>query len=126
LTRTGFIDHIGIGVPDLAAAKDYYDELMPILGLREWFKTRPGGPFNYGPDGARDHPVLFLPGPRQRPTSRPLTGLHQISFMVASRATVRESHGGPVATRRSSCAGRGSSPSTAPTSSPPTGSIPTA
>ena len=39
LPRTGFIDHIGIGVPDLAAAKRYYDELMSILGLREWFET---------------------------------------------------------------------------------------
>ena len=27
MTRTGFIDHIGIGVPDLALAKRYYDEL---------------------------------------------------------------------------------------------------
>jgi catechol 2,3-dioxygenase-like lactoylglutathione lyase family enzyme len=34
--RTGFIDHIGIGVPDLAAAKRYYGELMPLLGLRQW------------------------------------------------------------------------------------------
>jgi catechol 2,3-dioxygenase-like lactoylglutathione lyase family enzyme len=30
VTRTGFIDHIGVGVPDLAAAKQYYDQLMPI------------------------------------------------------------------------------------------------
>jgi len=37
--RTGFIDHLGIGVPDLEAAKRYYDELMPILGLRPWFPT---------------------------------------------------------------------------------------
>ena len=32
VSRTGFIDHIGIGVPDLAAAKRYYDDLMPVLG----------------------------------------------------------------------------------------------
>lgn len=32
MARTGFIDHIGIGVPDLAAAKAYYDELMPVWG----------------------------------------------------------------------------------------------
>ena len=41
MTGTGFIDHIGIGVPDLAAAKQYYDELMSVLGLREWFETGP-------------------------------------------------------------------------------------
>jgi hypothetical protein len=39
MSSPGFIDHIGIGVPDLPAAKRYYDELMPILGLRAWFAT---------------------------------------------------------------------------------------
>ena len=43
MPQPGFIDHIGIGVPDLAAAKAYYDELMTILGLREWFPTGPDG-----------------------------------------------------------------------------------
>ena len=52
MPQTGFIDHIGIGVPDLVAAKEYYDDLMSILGLRAWFETGPGGPLNYGPDGA--------------------------------------------------------------------------
>jgi catechol 2,3-dioxygenase-like lactoylglutathione lyase family enzyme len=52
LARTGFIDHIGIGVPDLVVAKEYYDDLMSVLGLREWFETVPEGPLNYGPDGA--------------------------------------------------------------------------
>ena len=42
MPRTGFIDHIGIGVPDLAAAKAYYDELMPVLGLKQWFKATDG------------------------------------------------------------------------------------
>ena len=53
LPEAGFIDHIGIGVPDLDAAKEYYDSLMAVLGLREWFETGPEGPLNYGPDGAR-------------------------------------------------------------------------
>jgi len=29
--RTGYIDHLGIGVPDLAAAKRYDDQLMPVV-----------------------------------------------------------------------------------------------
>src|SRR5512146_765414 len=57
--RTGFIDHIGIGVPDLVAAKRYYDELTPILGLRAWFPTTDAGEFNYGPDGARGPQIFF-------------------------------------------------------------------
>ena len=39
--QPGFIDHVGIGVPDLAATKEYYDGLMSALGLREWFPTAP-------------------------------------------------------------------------------------
>jgi catechol 2,3-dioxygenase-like lactoylglutathione lyase family enzyme len=58
----GFIDHIGIGVPDLAATKRYYDELMSVLGLREWFESGPGGPLNYGPDGAQGSQLCLLPG----------------------------------------------------------------
>ena len=59
MARTGFIDHIGIGVPDLAAAKRYYDGLMPILGLRQWFEPADAGSFNFGPDGAMG-PQLFF------------------------------------------------------------------
>ena len=89
--RTGFIDHIGIGVPDLIAAKRYYDELMPILGLKQWFKTDPI--LNYGPDGARG-PQLFFYQAREPDGgySRHRPGLHHIGFMVASRAIVREAH----------------------------------
>ena len=31
------IDHFGIGVPDVDAARAYYDEFMPLVGfVREW------------------------------------------------------------------------------------------
>jgi catechol 2,3-dioxygenase-like lactoylglutathione lyase family enzyme len=93
MTPTGFVDHIGIGVPDLVAAKRYYDELMPILGLREWFRTTPGGPFNYGPDGARGSQVFFYQARAGGRTSRRRTGLHHVCFTVASRPIVREAHG---------------------------------
>ncbi len=92
MPRTGFIDHIGVGVPDLAAAKRYYDELMPILGLRQWFKTSPDGPFNYGPDGARGPQLFFYQARGAGKYSRHRTGLHHISFMVQSRDIVREAH----------------------------------
>ena len=59
MPRTGFIDHIGIGVPDLPAANRYYYELMPILGLRACFPTSAAGEFNYGPDGARGTQIFF-------------------------------------------------------------------
>jgi len=92
LSRTGFIDHIGIGVPDLVAAKQYYDDLMSILGLREWFATVPGGPLNYGPDGDQGAQVFFYQADEPGTYSRRQTGLHHLAFLVESRAIVREAH----------------------------------
>ena len=91
LAQPGFIDHIGIGVPDLAAAKEYYDGLMSVLGLREWFETGPEGPLNYGPDGALGSQLFFYqaePGTYER--GQP--GLHHLAFLVESRAVVRDAH----------------------------------
>ena len=92
MTRTGFIDHIGLGVPDLASARRYYDELMPILGLRAWFPTTVAGEFNYGPDGALGSQLFFYEALEPSTHSRHGTGLQHLSFMVESRAVVREAH----------------------------------
>ena len=92
MPQPGFIDHIGIGVPDLAAAKAYYDELMTILGLREWFPTGPDGPLNYGPDGALGSQLFFYRSEETGEYARGRPGLHHLAFLVASRATVREAH----------------------------------
>jgi len=92
----GFIDHIGIGVPDLGAAREYYDELMGVLGLRPWFETGPEGPLNYGPDGALGSQLFFYEVDAGE-YSRSRTGLHHLGFLVASRATVRAAHRWAVA-----------------------------
>jgi catechol 2,3-dioxygenase-like lactoylglutathione lyase family enzyme len=97
MSRTGLIDHIGIGVPDLPAAKRYYDGLMPILGLRAWFPTTADGHFNYGPDGAIGSQIFFYQALEPGSYSRHGTGLQHLSFMVSSRAIVREAHGWAVA-----------------------------
>jgi catechol 2,3-dioxygenase-like lactoylglutathione lyase family enzyme len=93
----GFIDHIGVGVPDLAAAKRWYDQLMPMLGLRAWFPTTEAGEFNYGPDGARGTQIFFYRALEPDEHSRHATGLQHLSFMVASRGIVRETHEWAVA-----------------------------
>jgi catechol 2,3-dioxygenase-like lactoylglutathione lyase family enzyme len=92
LSRTAFIDHVGIGVLDLAAAKRYYDELMPVLGLRQWFKTAPDGSFIIGPDGALGSQLIFYKALQPDAYSRHRTGLQHLAFMVQSRAIVREAH----------------------------------
>jgi hypothetical protein len=30
------LDHIGINVPDMASAQEYYDALMPLVGFQPW------------------------------------------------------------------------------------------
>jgi catechol 2,3-dioxygenase-like lactoylglutathione lyase family enzyme len=97
LPRTGFIDHIGIGVPDLVAAKEYYDGLMHVLGLREWFETGPAGPLNYGPDGDLGSQLFFYQAEEPATYSRLGTGLHHLAFLVATRAIVRDAHEWAVA-----------------------------
>jgi catechol 2,3-dioxygenase-like lactoylglutathione lyase family enzyme len=88
----GFIDHIGIGVPDLPETKEYYDGLTAVLGLRAWFETGPEGPLNYGPDGARGSQLFFYQADEEGSYSPGRTGLHHLAFLVASRAVVRAAH----------------------------------
>ena len=90
--RTAFLDHIGIGVPDLAAAKAYYDGLLPILGLKPWFPTGPDGTFNFGPDGAMGPQLFFYQALEPSSYSRHGTGLQHLSFVVETPAVVREAH----------------------------------
>ena len=97
MARIGFIDHVGLGVPDLTAAKRYYDELMPILGLKAWFPTSPSGEFNYGPDGGRGTQVFFYQALDPAGHSRHAVGLQHLCFLVTTRAIVREAHDWVVA-----------------------------
>jgi catechol 2,3-dioxygenase-like lactoylglutathione lyase family enzyme len=92
VSPTGYIDHIGIGVPDLVAAREYYDDLMSILGLREWFATGPDGPLNFGPDGALGSQLFLYQVDDPDPYARGRTGFHHLAFLVASRTIVREAH----------------------------------
>jgi hypothetical protein len=70
---------------------------MPILGLRAWFPTTEAGEFNYGPNGARGSQILFYQATEPGPHSRHGAGLQHLSFMVSSRASVREAHDWAVA-----------------------------
>jgi catechol 2,3-dioxygenase-like lactoylglutathione lyase family enzyme len=64
---------------------------MSVLGLREWFETGPGGPLNYGPDGALGSQLFFYQAD-EGTYSRAQTGLHHLAFLVASRSIVRAAH----------------------------------
>ncbi|RAY10799.1 extradiol dioxygenase [Actinomadura craniellae] len=85
------IGHIGINVPDLGAAKTYYDSLMPLLGFEEFFSA--GDEFSYRPAGGRPGTYLFVyPAREPGGYSRHRTGLQHVAFMVRSRSAVSAVH----------------------------------
>ena len=91
MTTAGSIDHIGIGVPDLAAAKEFYDEFMAVVGFREWFPADESQ-FNYGPDGALGTQIFFYNAKKPAGYARHGIGLQHLAFKVPSRASVHEAH----------------------------------
>lgn len=85
------LGHLGVNVPDLAGAKDYYDRLMPLLGY-EAFLSAPHE-FAYKPAGGRVGTyIFFYPSQDHDAYSRHRTGLQHLAFMVKSRDLVQEVH----------------------------------
>ena len=85
------LGHLGINVPDLDAAKAYYDQLMPLLGY---------APFISGPDefaylpaaGKRGTAVFFYPATEGSDFSRHRIGLQHLAFTVPTRSDVHRVH----------------------------------
>lgn len=76
------IDHFGLGVPDVEAAKAYYDEFMPLVGyVRDW-ET------GYRPTDWQGAQIFLYPALEQSDYSRHRIGLQHISFHVPTRAAV--------------------------------------
>lgn len=85
------LGHIGINVPDLAAAKAYYDQLMPMVGFEPFVEH--ADEFAYKPaDNKRGTFLFFYPSQRESAFSRDQTGLQHLAFMVTSRRAVHEIH----------------------------------
>ena len=83
------LGHLGINVVDLAAAKIYYDALMPLVGFEPFlddhdqFAFRPAG-------GKRGTYLFFYPAGDPTPYSREGAGLQHLAFMVTSRSAVHD------------------------------------
>ena len=85
------LGHIGINVPDLATARSYYAELMPLLDFELFFDTT--HEFAYMPAaGKRGTFLFFYPATGAAPYSRDETGLQHLAFMVPTRQRVRDDH----------------------------------
>ncbi|MGI5163521.1 VOC family protein [Spirillospora sp. CA-253888] len=83
------LGHLGLNVPDLAAAKKHYDTVMPALGFEEFISAP--DEFAYRPaNGKRGTYVFFYPARRDTGYDREATGLQHLAFMVATRTAVHE------------------------------------
>jgi len=82
------LGHVGINVPDLTAAKAYYDEIMPLLGFETFFATRDEIAF-MPTDGKRGTYLFIYPAQEIGAYSRRYPGLQHLAFMVPSRSAVK-------------------------------------
>lgn len=80
------IDHFGLGVPDVDAARVYYDELMPMVGFQSCFGN------GYCPEDFQGSQLFLYPAKETGQHSRHGTGLHHIAFLVATRSDVHRIH----------------------------------
>ena len=90
------LGHLGVNVPDLAIAKAYYDQLLPLLGYDVFFAA--DDQLAYLPANGKRGTYLFLYSSQQDGDfSRHRTGLQHLAFIVRTRSAVREAHAAAVA-----------------------------
>lgn len=91
------LGHLGINVPDLAAARSYYDDLMPLVGFSSFFAT--DDEIAYRPAGGKPGTfIFFYPAASASTYSKDATGLQHLAFMVKTRSAVNRVHDHVVAT----------------------------
>ena len=76
------IDHIGLGVPDVEAARAYYDEFLPLAGFVRQ------GENGYRPSDWNGAQIFLYPTLEDGDYSRHRTGLQHLSFHVPTRSEV--------------------------------------
>lgn len=86
------LGHLGINVPDLDAARSYYDDLMPLVGFEPFFST--ADEFSYKPaDNRPGTYVFFYPAVAAgNSNSAERTGLQHLAFIVRRRSHVDRVH----------------------------------
>jgi catechol 2,3-dioxygenase-like lactoylglutathione lyase family enzyme len=72
------VGHFGLNVPDLTAARSYFDQVTPALGY---------APFVVDDDSRRGA-IVFCASAAPSADSRHTTGLQHVAFMVDTRAQV--------------------------------------
>lgn len=80
------LEHIGLGVPDVEAAKRFFDELMPQVGFQPCFGN------GYCPDDFQGAQVFLYDSKDPRGYTRHGVGLQHLAFLVNSRDVVHQVH----------------------------------
>ena len=86
------LGHIGINVPDLTIARDYYRDLLPQVGFEPFLVEE--DQFAFMPaNGKRGTFLFFYPARSPEPYSRDTTrGLQHLAFVVPTRSAVDQAH----------------------------------
>ena len=85
------LGHLGLNVPDLAAARSYYDQLLPALDYEPFL--RGDDQLAYRPARGKLGTYLFFYAAAERhPYSRRAAGLQHLAFRVRTRSDVRAAH----------------------------------
>ena len=85
------LDHLGVNVPDLAAARSYYDVMMPLLGFEPFHSAEKE--FGYQPAGGKPGTrIFFYLSKENADYSRHRTGLQHMAFRARTRAEVDAAH----------------------------------
>ena len=80
------LEHIGLGVPDVDAAKEYYDEFMPMVGYQPCFGN------GYCPDNFKGTQIFLYDADGREEYSRLGIGLQHLAFLVPTRDQVQRVH----------------------------------
>jgi len=85
------LGHLGVNVPDLDAARSYYDELMPLVGFEPFFAA--DDEFSYKPTGNRSGTYLFFyPAALPGNYSPDRAGLQHMAFILRRRSLIDRVH----------------------------------
>ncbi len=85
------LGHLGLNVPDLDRAKEYYAEVMPMVGYETFLATEDEVAFM--PAGGKRGAYIFLyPAVEAAEYSRHRPGLQHVAFMVPTRSDVSKLH----------------------------------
>ena len=80
------LEHVGLGVPDVDAAKAYFDELMPMVGFQRCFGN------GYCPEDFEGTQIFLYAAREVQDYSRQGVGLQHLAFLVPTRADVDRLH----------------------------------